>query len=447
MAAYFRRFLIVILLALSTMAAPVFAKTTIQVYHRNETREIVWMQQVKEAFEALNPDIEVELIQGIDGGGAGYAERLAVLWASGNPPDVFYGSTDKAGYILNQWAMDITDFLQRDQAEMEIHDFFPGVFDASTRDGRHFGVPAIAMGHAIFYNKELLAQAGLAPPSTDWDAPDWTWEDFSLYAEKLTRFGDDGSSIQAGVSGINNADLAWIFGGDWFPEEAYQTGIPEYTTLLQDETIAAYEELRILSVEKGVTANSPRSGVDNWSGFWNGLVGMEWTGWWKMRNYLEVTQDGGMTFDWGIAPMPLVNNRHNTRWSDPWFISSVSNHPQEAWRFVKFVTGVEGQISFAETVAFPPSRQSAFDTFIETVSDMSGMSPGELLTALSGALNHSRTAMDETIGGSSVWSPIIDQEITPALQGDRDVRTSLEIAEQRIEAALPSLIGRWQGTE
>ena len=137
-------------LLLIGLVLPAYAQTTVSVYHRNELREIEWIEQVKIAFEAANPDIKIELIQGIDGGGPGYAERLAVLFASGNPPDVFYGSTDKAGFILNGWARDITDLIERDRIDMEIDEFFPGVFDSVTRRGRIFGVPSIAMGHASF---------------------------------------------------------------------------------------------------------------------------------------------------------------------------------------------------------------------------------------------------------------------------------------------------------
>ena len=236
------------------LALPALAQTTVSVYHRNELREIEWMEQVKEAFEAANPDIKIELIQGIDGGGPGYAERLAVLFASGNPPDVFYGSTDKAGFVLNGWARDITDLIEHDRAAMNLDEFFPGVFDSVTRRGRIFGVPTIAMGHAIFYNKQLLSEAGLALPPTDWDDGGWDWTEFVEYAQKLTHAHPDGTLQQAGISSIGITDAARLFGAEWFPPEAFETGIATHVTLLQPEMEQAYTEIQKLYSELRVSS-------------------------------------------------------------------------------------------------------------------------------------------------------------------------------------------------
>ena len=139
-------------------------------------------------------------------------------------------------------------------------------------------------------------------------------------------------------------------------------------------------------------------------------MAMEWTGWWKVRNYLDTVD-----FEWGIAPLPRVLNRANSRFTDPWFISSTAKDVEAAWRFVKFVTGVQGLESFAEYVAFPPSRQSALETYVETVSAASGMSEADVITALSGTLAHGRVGLDEVIGGASVWQGIVTEEITAAL--------------------------------
>lgn len=433
----------VIALLLHTVSA--LAKTTIRVYHRDELREVEWIKQVKATFEAANPDIEVELVQGIGGGGAQYAERLAVLWAAGNAPDVFYGSTDKAGYILNGWARDVTPLIARDRKAMDFDDFFPGIFNASMRKGKNYGVPAIAMAQAIFYNKRLFAEAGLAPPPVDWNDPGWSWNTFVQYAEKLTRFDPSGRATQVGVSGVGLSDVAWMAGADWFPAEAYETGIATRATLVNSEISQAYGEVQRLYVEKGAAAAGPRSGVSGWDGFWGGKVGMDWTGWWKVRNYVDIKENGGMNFEWGIAPLPRLKSRSNTRWSDPWFISSVTKHPEEAWRFVRYVTSAQGETSFARHVAFPPSRRSALGPYIETITKASGMTRVEALTALSGALEHSRAAADESIGGMSVVEPIIDAEMDPMLQGERGVNDALEQAQRRVNAALQELAARWAG--
>lgn len=71
------------------------------------------------------------------------------------------------GSSKSHWALDVSQYLKRDQHEMGLEDFFHGVFDASTRQGKNMGVPAIAMAQSIFYNKRLFTEAGLVPPPVD----------------------------------------------------------------------------------------------------------------------------------------------------------------------------------------------------------------------------------------------------------------------------------------
>ena len=142
--------------------------------------------------------------------------------------------------------------------------------------------------------------------------------------------------------------------------------------------------------------------------------------------------------------MPRVLNRADSRFRDPWFISTTAKDVEAAWRFVKFVTGVEGLESSAEYVAFPPSRQSALQTYVETVSAASGLTGPEVITALSGTLSHGRVGLDEVIGGASVWQGIVSEEVAQALVGERPVRQALEAAQARVDAVLRDLAARWE---
>jgi multiple sugar transport system substrate-binding protein len=237
------------------------------------------MNTVKTKFELLNPDIQIELVASPPNWA--YNERLSILIASGNAPDVFYGAADKSSYILNGWAMDITELLNRDRVEMGLNDFFPGVFDASTRMGRNYGVPAMAMSQALFYNKTLFDEVGLAEPPSDWNDKKWNWDAFMAAAKKLTRLGADGRTDRVALTYVRVEDLAWMFGGDWFPKEAYETNIATHSTLVSNENVAAYTAKQQLYVDLRATAVSPNSGVKSSTGFQQGLAAMDWGGWWK----------------------------------------------------------------------------------------------------------------------------------------------------------------------
>src|SRR5690606_6800741 len=115
------------------------AQTTIVVGHRLDDGEVQWMQWLKEEFERRNPDVEVELI-GI-GWAPEYVEKLTVLWASGTFPDVFYGTRDKRVYVLNGWTKDLTPYFERDKADLDLSDFFPGSVDVWNFDGKQYALP------------------------------------------------------------------------------------------------------------------------------------------------------------------------------------------------------------------------------------------------------------------------------------------------------------------
>lgn len=428
-----KRWLFICVLVTLICSQTAWSKTPIKVYYRNVLQEVQWLTRVTYEFEAANPNIGIELIPGP--GGAPYAERLAVLWAGGNAPDVFYGAADKAGFILNGWTLDISRFLQRDAAEMRSKDFFAGVFDASTRSGRNMGVPAMAMPTSIFYNRTLFAKAGLANPPVDWDDPGWNWDDFVSYCRKLTLYDADGRTTQAAIYNLGLSDVLWISGGDYWSEEAYDTGVADHITLVTDIAIQTASRIQDLNAS-GYVATSPRSAVSG--GLESGQTAMQWAGWWRVRDYLKVP------FEWGIAPLPRVKSRSNVRCCDPWFIASTTTHPEEAWAFVKHVTGTQAQLSYGPAVGMPPSRQSAVGSYLEAISGASGMSRSELLAGLSGALKHSRSATDEVIGGQSIVLPMIAEEVTPMLKSLRGVREALEAAEYRVNAALGELVQRWR---
>ena len=55
---------------------------------------------------------------------------------AGTPPDVFLGLADKLGFIVKGFALDITPYVERDRAELQINTFLPGVWESpSSKNG------------------------------------------------------------------------------------------------------------------------------------------------------------------------------------------------------------------------------------------------------------------------------------------------------------------------
>ncbi|HEX6972446.1 MAG TPA: sugar ABC transporter substrate-binding protein [Limnochordia bacterium] len=428
--------------AYTALAGPARAAAVhLTYYHRSNTTEVEWTTAVIERFGQLHPEIEVESLPSGTGGGPDYAEKLAVLRAAGNAPDVFFGSTDKLGYILRGWTLDLTPYVNRDRAELAIDTFFPGVWETFVHEGRTYGIPLGVTPQLVFYNKDLFARDGLASLPIDWEETSWNWERFVEYGQKLTHIERDGSYSQLALAQATEShlpDVVWMFGGDWFEPEAYRTAHAQRVTLTRPENLQAYEALR--DYYASYAAAGPPKGISAWSGFVEGRIAMDWIGAWKMNTYLEAERSGSMNFKWGIAPVPLVRNRANTRWTDPLYISATTPHPEEAWEFVKFATGEEGQALWSAIAAFIPARRTAAGAYVKTVQAASGMGEAEILQSVSGALAHSRRSLEESIADLPLEIARLRGEwIDPMLAGERPIQSTLAAFEQVLNAKLRDL--------
>ncbi|HHT25711.1 MAG TPA: extracellular solute-binding protein [Firmicutes bacterium] len=393
--------------------------------HRSATKEAEWAQEIARRFNETHPGIHVTTLSADSGpGGAWYIEKLTVLRASGMSPDVYYGASDKMGFVLQGWTLDLTPFVTRDAAELRIDTFFPGVWNSFALNGRVYGVPLAVTPQFMFYNKGMLANHGLAPLPTDWDVRFWTWDDFVDYGRKLTRQEGDGTYSQVALSraGENQLpDICWIFGGDWFSEAAYAQGKAAQATMLRAENINAYNAL--IDYYAKYAAAGPPKGIDPGMAFVNERAAMEWIGAWRINGFLSAQ----LSWEWGIGPMPMVATRANTRWTDPLFISDDTKCPEQAWEFVKYATGSEAQALWSEITGMIPARRTAMDAYTQSVMAATGMSAPEVTAAIGGALAHSRRALEESIPAAHRF--IVDHMqdwFAPMMDGEVAVSSALE---------------------
>lgn len=428
-----------IVLLLAAVLGVSAQKTKVVYFHRADFTETEWANDIISLFNKQSPKIEVESLSSGTGGGPDYAEKLTVLRASGNAPDVFYGCADKLGYVLKEWTLDLTPYINRDKAAVSSNTFFPGVFDTFTRDGKTYGIPLTVTPQIVFYNRDLFEKEGLQPLPASWDDRTWTWNALMEYSKKLTHIGSDGVPTQLALTQATEShlpDICWMHGGDWFDEEAYRTGRATRSTMVRNENIQAFEAL--CELYEQYTVVGPPKGFG--TTFTSGGVAMDWIGAWKITSYVEGSRSGTMKFTWGLAPVPLVKNRQNTRWTDPLFISSTTAVPNESWEFVKFATSDEGQNLWIQKTRKIPARRTALGTFVRGVAEISGLNENEIATAVGGALTSGRRALEESI--ADVHIEIANRQaqwILPMLYGLTPVKSGLSAMETALNSILQEL--------
>ncbi len=287
-------------------------------------------QQMVDKFMAANPNIKVELeaVATPD-----YWTKLQAMSAAGNLPCVFSMSS---GYV-DQWISDglLADIQSYVDRDIKPDDYFTGVFDVvrDKKSGHMHAFPFAFVETVLFYNQDAFDQAGVPYPTDG-----WTWDDFLSAAKKLTVDKDgDGTPEQYGFwfYGRYAHIESWVYQNDGRLLNKDKTRFDP-----DDNAVAALKFLNSLINEYGV-APKPKEmeGIRQQDVFPMGMSAMWVDGAWNINNVREVAGD---KFHWAIAPIPRGPQATGDTaygWPDSLAISANCAHPDEAWEFIKFITG------------------------------------------------------------------------------------------------------------
>ena len=164
------------LLAMTAMTSAAFAQTTLTFLIDNASNTVAQSEAVVAAFEAANPDINIE-IETRPGGAEG-DNIIKTRLATGVMADVFLYNSGSLFQAINpqQFLVDLTN----EPWQADVQASFKQVVTAP--DGTVRGVPyGAAMGGGIYYNKPIYEELGLSVPTT--------WDEFMANNEKIKAAG------------------------------------------------------------------------------------------------------------------------------------------------------------------------------------------------------------------------------------------------------------------
>lgn len=305
-------------------------------------------QRVSRAFEQENPDIRMKLLYWP---GPNYEDKVKLVMAAGTAPDVLSAQDEPfpAYCELNQFE-DLTPYLERYRDEYRPNLFYPTSLEAFQYKGKQRALPWNGGQLMVYYNRRLFREAGLPDPPPK----DWTIEQFTEYARKLTRdYDGDGRIDQFGYE-INGSWMyslipyLWIFGTD-----IIDPGMT-HATLNNERGIAAMEWLRDLRYRYHAAPQAAEFTGAGGAIFMTGKLGMEINGPWRLPFMRETD------VDWDIWHMPVGPT--GERWTrgtwDGVAMYRGSRVKERGWRFMRYATGVPGQRMVAEAGRAVPPRIS-----------------------------------------------------------------------------------------
>ena len=149
---------------------------TLKVWHAYGGPGAKAAELIIERFEEENPDIKIKFT--IVPNWTELRKKVLVSYSGGVAPDVLSRVKDYwvPEFVHRGMLLDITDYATK---EVLGQTYFPFVSAASVGD-RLYGLPIHIYWHALFYNPDLLWEAGIGRP------PD-IWEELREFGAKLTR--------------------------------------------------------------------------------------------------------------------------------------------------------------------------------------------------------------------------------------------------------------------
>jgi ABC-type glycerol-3-phosphate transport system substrate-binding protein len=386
----------------------------VTIYFATYDREMAHYRELAESFTRANPDVRVELVS------INETLGLASLGSSVWPEDANVRLASAADVISHvnlreavqqRVVLDLTPFLQQD-GRIDPDDFYPGTLDAFRWDGGLWALPTNANFSLIFFNKDAFDSANLAYPQ-----PGWTWDDFLVTAQTLTR--REGAEVtQWGFVERESAALEIVQGlaGSIIDETANPPVVRVADTAVQDAVIWYTD----LFLRHEVSPLPPSPGSDNISPHGLQLIQAGQAAMWPdfAASFLPRSQGANI----GAVPFPVGRGNENTtpmRLTNNLSLSAGTNKPEAAWRWLVYLSE---QVREDSTMTLPVRRSALEASNLLATFDL------ELATALAFALEHPQISTSPT--------PIVAvfrQAVTDILRGERTLAEALGGAQTQIE--------------
>ncbi|NMB55411.1 MAG: ABC transporter substrate-binding protein [Leptolinea sp.] len=301
---------------------------------------------VKE-FNDTHPDIEVQMdIQPWDTLG----QKLPAALATGQGPDIAtpdYNVGTMWQYVKSGLIIPLDDLYGTGENQIDKGAMAPKVLEGFSKDGHIYAAPANLATLLLYYNKDMLSEAGIANPPA-------TMDEFRDAVVKLTKKDASGNVTQYGIALADHQTismwpiLVWADGGDLMNAEGC-------SMLADPKTVAAIKSWADLIVKDGVSpVGQTGQGADNL--FAASKAAFEMNGPWAAAGF----KTAGVNFD--VAPIPTGTAGPVTLASTvPIVVSKSSQHKDAVFTFLSWWNSKASQEKLALGSGFPPTRTDMAD--------------------------------------------------------------------------------------
>lgn len=257
----------------------------------------------------------------------------------GSLPDVFWmHSNESERYMSNDMLLDLTDKIAESD-KIDPENYPEDIWGLYTYDDKYYAVPKDVDTIALWYNKTMFDEAGLAYPTAD-----WTWDDVSEVAKKLTK--DDGSQYGLAVRNDNNQagyyNLVYDNGGYIINEDKTKSGWDDPKTIEAMKTLEGWIKDGVMPSIETMSEN----GEDVL--FQSGKAAMVLQGSWMVAAYRD-NEYTAANCDLVELPKNAETGRRASVYNGlGWAAAANGEHTEEAWKLLEYLGSEEAQKKQAE---------------------------------------------------------------------------------------------------
>jgi multiple sugar transport system substrate-binding protein len=308
--------------------------TTVTVWVGWSARELNGFKQIVSEYDKSHPDVNVKVVGGIND------DKITAAIRSGNVPDIVssFTSANVGSYCKSGAWIDLKPLLSKDHLSANV---FPKTSQYYTQyNGKRCALPFLADDYGLYYNKKMLAAAGIKSPPK-------TMSQLTADAKKLTKRNKNGSLKVVGYNPFlgfysgNAPDLtvyAPLFGAKYIDSSGHSTlsKDPAWSRLLtwQKNLVDWYGYKKLQKFNAGAADEFSASHA-----FEIGKLAMMIDGEWRVA-FIQSEHPG---LDYGTAPAP-VDDAHPDLYGAGYVNGTIIGipkgvkHKDQAWKMLKYLT-------------------------------------------------------------------------------------------------------------
>lgn len=386
-------------------------------------------QPLIDTFNQENPDLRVQFVSldEIFNPGSGQAQNFdpnSMMRRIVSAADTAVNWSISPEAVRNSYVRDLKPLIDADPS-FDLGDYWAGALSSGQLEGGTYMLPRTMRIRLLNYNKDLFTARGVAEPKVD-----WSWQDMLAIAEQVAK---------------KNGDTVETYGYlDWSPEstvlfnELAIKGIniwsmsSDQVKLDQPEFAQALDRTKTL-VDSGAIFYQNRDPSAAISGDqFQPLISEQKAAIWPLELMSMGPQQPALPFEVGLLPYPELPVPSWNGGTDGYLMSSGTQHENEAWRWLSYLSRQEIKQPYAgpDALSMVPARKSVTDA-----SGYWGKLDAEVGAALKASLERPQAPPPSSTNDGRFYEPL-NKAIQAVLSGKQDSPQALQEAQQSFEQLL-----------